>query len=298
MKPEYALPVLMRAGLGNMLMPWGRAIVWALGHNACVLAPRWFKMRVGPYRRREFDKRRYERSFTKTGYVTGVERLIVLARGTFVGEGAEPSRSGFPTVVRFEGLGSFLDPLLGHHETLDRRLRQMTRPELLPPSDDDFVGVHVRMGDYPTAWRLPIEWYVDVVRELRTQLDTSIPVRIFSDGPDDELAPLLRLPDVIRRRDRAAVTDLLELSQAACIVPSASTFSAWAGFLRQAPMLWHPGRTMRSHHDDQMRKCLEWDTRSPLPESMLIEVARRLASDPISAWTDRSAPDAPPTDPN
>jgi hypothetical protein len=295
-KRAYAHPVLMRAGLANMLMPWGRAIVWAHENDAPALAPRWFKLRLGPYRRLESDKRRYERCFTTSGYVTGLERTAALMLGTRIPEGAELPRTGSPAVVRFEGLGSYLDPLLSHHELLDHRLRQMTRPELLPPSDGDFVGVHVRLGDYPTAWRVPIEWYAEAVRELSAQLGRNVAVRVFSDGRNEELEPLLRLPDVTRAPERAAVTDMLELSQAACIVASPSTFSAWAGFLRQSPMLWPPGRSMRSHTNQNTWRSHEWDARSPLPERMLTEVARR--TEPFSVQTRRSSPGRVPADPS
>jgi hypothetical protein len=176
--------------------------------------------------------------------------------------------------VRFSGLGEYLVPLIGRHDLLDERLRGMTRPDLLPRPDHAFIGVHVRRGDYPSAWRLPIEWYRDGVMSLRAELGRPVAVRVFSDGADGELLPLLDLP-ASGRAAGAAITDLLELSQAACIVPSASTFSTWAGYLRQAPMVWLPGRSMRTHDDANLWRCVDWDGRSPLPERLLAEVDRR-----------------------
>jgi hypothetical protein len=268
----------MRAGLANMLMPWGRAVVWADGHDAPVLAPRWFKVRLGPFRRRERDTRRYDRCFTTEGHVAGWQRVRVLATATVVDESLEDQRVGSSStvVVRFSGLGDYLEPLLGQHELLDHRLRVMTRTNLLPAESEPFVGVHVRLGDYPTAWRLPVDWYEGVVSGLRAQLGWSFPVQIFSDGTEEELSPLLSLPDVVPAPGRSAVSDLLELSQAPCIIASASTFSAWAAFLRQAPTIWHPDRLMQSHDVALAWRSVEWDGRSPLPERLLSELETRL----------------------
>lgn len=279
MKRIYAYPVLMRAGLANMLMPWARAMLWGELHDAPVLAPRWFKLRLGPYRRKESDKRRYERCFTTENTVSGWQRASVLALAKIVDESdrAMPDGTRAPIAVRFSGLGEYLSPLLGHHRLLDERLRAMTRRELLPASGGEFVGVHVRLGDYPTKWRLPIDWYAKAIAAVAVGLGHDVPVRIYSDGSEEELSPLLRLPNVEWADRRPAVTDLLELSQAACIVASASTFSAWAGFLRQAPIIWYPGRTMRSHDDAHSGSCVEWDGDPPLPERLLAEMERRLS---------------------
>jgi hypothetical protein len=268
----------MRAGLANMLMPWGRAVVWADAHGASVLAPRWFKVRLGPYWRRERDKRRYDRCFTTEGHVSGWHRARALATATVIDAPPDDRALGSSSsiAVRFAGLDGYLEPMLGHHVLLEQRLRMMTRPALLPAEEEPFVGMHVRLGDYPTAWRQPVAWYEAVVSGLRARLGQVFPVRIYSDGTDEELSPLLALPAVFRTAGRSAVTDLLELSQAQCIVASASTFSAWAGFLRQAPIVWHPDRLMRSHEDVHAWRSLEWDARSPLPSRVLNELDGRL----------------------
>jgi hypothetical protein len=102
---RYGDPRLMRAGLGNMLFPWARCFLWCRDNEAAMLAPRWFKLRVGPYVRRESDKRRYDRLFRRDGYVHGVRRATILARAEVIAEGAPRlPTTGKPAVVRFEGL--------------------------------------------------------------------------------------------------------------------------------------------------------------------------------------------------
>jgi len=45
----FALPIVGRAGLGNMLFPWARAEIFAKRFNARVLRPSWNTVRPGPY---------------------------------------------------------------------------------------------------------------------------------------------------------------------------------------------------------------------------------------------------------
>jgi len=55
------------------------------------------------------------------------------------------------------------------------------------------------------------------------------------------LQDILRLPDVCRATREADIVDLLLLARSRLLIASAgSTFSYWAGFLADAPVLLHP----------------------------------------------------------
>jgi hypothetical protein len=287
--PVYAYPNLMRAGLANMLAPWVRCFLWSRDYKVEMLAPAWFKLRLGPYRRREADKRRYERLFTNSGYVAGIRRLILLTWGRRVEEAGPLPGAGFrPVVVRFSGLGEFLTPAIGRSQEVEAELRRITRPELLPPERTaSFVGVHVRLADFqPTRedllragefnMRLPLAWYAATINQLRSDIGP-FAVRVFSDGSPQELAPLLLLPDVELVRGGTAITDMLDLSAAACIIASGSTFSTWAAFLGQVPSLWFPGQFRGSIMDggDQGVEVV-WEPGLELPTTLLDEVRARL----------------------
>ena len=286
----YGVPKLMRAGLGNMLFPWARCVVWCRRTGARMLAPSWRKMRIGPYLRREPDKRSYHRLFLNGDYVTGADRAMVILtsrhrRETELADGWTPTGR---ELVRFEFLGNYLghffEPLRGSERLVHDELLRITRRELLPQQPSEpFIGVHVRLGDYP--WRLPIDWYTHAVDRLRTQLG-GLQVRVFSDGTDEELEPLLRLPDIDRVRGHSAITDMLDLAQACCLVPSGSTFSLWASYLGQVPTVWPPGRRagslrdavatwadpggLRALFDDDIEP--EWDGKKDLPRAFMAAV--------------------------
>jgi len=65
-------------------------------------------------------------------------------------------------------------------------------------------------------------------------------VTVFSDGTDEQLAPVLSLPGV--RRAAPAVVDLIRMSRARVLVTTGtSSFSAWAAYLGGMPTPWYPG---------------------------------------------------------
>jgi hypothetical protein len=285
----YGYPDLMRAGLANMLAPWMRCFLWCRDNDVQMLAPTWFKFRIGPYRRREPDKRRYHRLFTNAGYVHGFRRLALLATARRFEEGADLPTSGTrPVIVRFSGLGEFLRPAIGRSAEVAAELRRITRPEFLPPDrSEPFVAMHVRAGDFTATdevklragvfgMRLPVGWYVDIVALLR-DVFPSVSIRVFSDGSPAELSPILAVPGIELVTGRSAITDLLDLSAAACLVASGSTFSSLAAFLGQVPSIWFPGQFRGSLMDGGDRGVeATWEPGDPIPDRIIEGAIARL----------------------
>jgi hypothetical protein len=263
-----------------MLFPWARCVVWCVDTGATMLAPRWFKLRLGPYLRREPDKRRYDRLFRSNSYKRGPAKMATLLRARAIDEttapGLDPNRI---LVVRFSGLADYFAPFVGKAGLVRTELRRITRPNLVPtPAETPFMAVHVRLGDFPRSWRQPLDWYGDAVVRARTDLGRRLRVRVYSDGRADELQPLLSHPGVEYVQGRTAITDLLDLAQASAIVASSSTFSMWGAFLGEVPTIWYPGRMWQSATQDPQLQ-VEWGGDTPLPESFVSGVARRLAPD-------------------
>jgi hypothetical protein len=258
----------MKAGLGNMLIPWARCFLWCIDNNARMIAPHWTKLRIGPYLRRERDKRNYQRLFTSNQYIDGLLRLYLLATTKKCAfelyDGTVSSGRGI--TVLFSGMDSF-PSFIGRHAEIKQALTTMTKPEYLPrKADRPFIGVHVRLGDYPQAknpesapWtsRLPIDWYVAAVHEVRKTAGFGLDVILFSDGDDAELIPLLKLPAVSRSEDKESITDILALSQAAVIIGSCSSFSMWGAYLAQTFTVWHQGRCPGKIMEQQRSACYE-----------------------------------------
>jgi hypothetical protein len=151
-----------------------------------------------------------------------------------------------------------------HESVSDRHLEAVNNIE--PP----VVGVHVRCGDFRTLRpgedfakaglvRTPLAYFQDMIRAIRTTHGSEVPVTVFSDGRDDELAALLAMPNVQRAAANPAIVDLLLLSRSRLIVTSAgSTFGYWAGFLADSPLILHPDHIYaRFRPDDINRRFYE-----------------------------------------
>jgi hypothetical protein len=130
----------------------------------------------------------------------------------------------------------------------------MTKPKYRPEPDfPPHIAIHVRCGDFGQGInfqalraghrnaRLPIAWYRDMLDGIRTRIGP-VPVRIFSDGDDVELRPLLSVDGVTRMPGRHAVTDMLAMAQAKLIISSGSGFSMWGAYLGQVPRICFPGQ--------------------------------------------------------
>lgn len=264
----YVWPKLGRAGLGNCLLPWARAEIFAERTSARMLAPDWATPRIGPYFRGEAEKRRYGSFFHCSDHVRGIAKLLVrlsarrYRENTFEETRREATRS---TLVVFEGVGALFAPLRGHRLRIRERLWQMTKPALLPTqrAGRPFIAMHVRRGDLTkqglaardlpeVAQYTPISWFTDMARLIRhTDATCTFPIVVFTDGDAEEVAELLALPGAERAPRRAAITDLWALSQASLLFGSGhSTFSMWASYLGGMPTFYAPGKLSQRVLDD------------------------------------------------
>ena len=261
----YVYPAVGRSGLGNCLLPWARAIVFAHKHGLPILAPSWSRIRLGPYIRQEYDKRRYGNFFTNDSYVHGLKRASVLVRSHPISEldairgiQAVRARKGSATIVVFEGLGEYFTPLLPHYALICQKLWAITRPVFQNLSLDPtgrFFAAHVRRGDvvrpnHPESkvaqhiQCTPLVWFAKTIakiRELKQYND--IPFLIFTDGSPSQVALLLEQKNVMLAPNGVAIVDLFRLSRASLLLASGySTFSMWASFLGGMPTIYAPGK--------------------------------------------------------
>lgn len=268
----YGIADLGRFGLGHRLLAWARCVIWCRQSGAQMLAPNWFGIPVGPWIRKESDKRLYFPLFRSDAYISGLRRLFIVASASRVDavdlarNTGSASRNTRLVVFRNAVSGDadrFFPTFLGHHELLLRELTRMTRPQFIPrPSIAPHIAIHVRLGDFAKAKpeqvragshnvRLPIEWYGDTLLGVRERLGAQVPAVIYSDGSDSDLDTLLALPQVTRARAGSAITHMLSISQAALLISSGSGMSLWGSFLGQVPRLCFPGqRLLHAFVDD------------------------------------------------
>jgi len=250
-----------------MLLVWAKAVLFADINQFSVVAPNWSTPKIGPYLRREKDKRYYGHLFSNQIYVPQRDYWIANFRRKIVFH--NPDITVIDTdLLRSPGLEIylFIFDLLPHwsdyfadikqHPTLIKeKLLNSIRPSVLDamhqrPSPE--IGVHVRMGDFrvlpPGAEfakigqaRTPLSWYVEVIQSIRETVGYNVPVTLFSDGAADELEMLLKLSHVSLAPPASALSDMLTLSRSKILVAAASsTFSGWASYLGQCPTIWHP----------------------------------------------------------
>lgn len=265
----FALPIVGRAGLGNMLFPWARAEIFARRSSAAVLRPRWNTLRLGPYRRREPEKRNYIGFFDTAHHLRGMSRLVPFFFGDRFSEaegdlailltaGNGRPAGWRPRVVEFEGLGDYFAPLLTEYEFIRHQLLKITREPMRGDGDcygGRFIAMHVRRGDLtrqglsPERLKMqaaytPTPWFTAMARAVRGCSEINgMPIVLFTDGSREEVAEILNIHNVHLHRRGTAISDLWTLAQARLLFASGfSTFSMWASFLGGMPTIYAPGK--------------------------------------------------------
>ena len=184
-----------------------------------------------------------------------------------------------PVVFVFSDVRDRFASLADYQPLVAARFNAMLGPrtrERVPVVTAPRFACHVRLGDFNPASksnpltahnaRLPIEWYATQIKNV-SAIWPKVPIDLFSDGTDAELAELLRLPSVQRADYGNGVADLVAMSRARLFICSGSTFSAWAAFLGQMPTIWFPGKQQSQLGDVTLPNAIEVAENEPLPES-------------------------------
>ena len=260
---------LFGTGLGNSLFPWARSVIAANTFELPMLSPVWERVTSGgglitaikSLSQQNASRRTYRGLFRrKLSFLKRLQELLVLSRAVHLDESLLPKQiessisSPGPTVFVFEKIRDGFNPLWPHRSSLRDEFMKLIKPETLasvPPCSEAKFGCHIRLGDFqetsdPTRLgqvnaRLPLPWYAYQLQLLRSRWP-GIPVEIFSDGTDEELASLLEVPNVSRANYKNAVADLIAMTRLRLLVCSGSSFSAWAAFLGEMPTIWFPGK--------------------------------------------------------
>jgi hypothetical protein len=256
--PDYGLIRIAGAGIGNCLYVYFHAVVLAKQANGRIIAPTWSSVKIGPLLRMERSLRRYGTMFrAHPDEVHGPMKAVRLA-SLWPGHTRIQLGTGRPVSIAPAGLTivqatefSF-DGLHQHRAMIRNRLLEvLAAPPPVPPSwgAGDYAGVHIRLGDFAATqpdqiitgrvpnMRISLAWYERVIRRVRSVFP-DLPIHIFSDGREQELAELLALKGVSLRREPTDIADLLALAQARLLIGSNSTFSRWAAFLGDMPSIW------------------------------------------------------------
>jgi hypothetical protein len=274
-------------GLGNIMFPWARGIVFARKHNFQKINSSWKTFKFGTFLRGERDKRTYHNIFEEKN-VGGLQKFLCLFFIKKINESDFYKNSNCTSkhlTVTFEGMKNQMADIVDDYEIVREELLKIIRPKhlnLAKKNSTKYIAVHVRLGDFYEPenesqirngmynCRLPIEWYITIINKIRLKYGEDIPVSVFSDGKDNELISLLKLPNVTRVIDGSGISDMISLSMSGILIASNSTFSLWSSYLGRIPTIWFPG-TFRINLFKKEENIFEGeiDYDNELPEGLL-----------------------------
>ena len=255
---------LPKAGLGNQLFPLMHATVFAKINNLPLMVIGYHQFKIGPYLRKEKSKRNYKGffKFEKNIFSAFYDELKVkniLKKNEVI---YEPQLDlsvdqNIKKVFFFEKMPTYHDYFI--HLKPYRNLVIKLMSELITDENvvkvkdihNDEIGVHIRMGDFRKLnvgeefkgghVRTPESYFINIINGIRNLIGDEIKVNVFTDGYKNEFETIFNLKNIEIVEGNNDLVDMLLLSKSKIIVISTgSTFSYWAGFLSDAPMIMHP----------------------------------------------------------
>jgi hypothetical protein len=262
-------------GLGNLLFPWARSVVHQHCNGGTLLEPFWGAVKPLRLLRRDPDQRSYGSLFkTPSTSVSGVQRWKILQWTRKVTEQTPNDAQGLSDrVIFFSGMKDYFNQLRGYQSIIKSNLLQrcstLSLETIANFPTTDYIGVHVRLGDFAAAasaevgenaivlanTRTKLDWYVTQVMIAQKKLP-DVTVLLFSDGEQKELTKLLSLSNVRLARTGNALADLIGLSQSKYLIGSRSTFSLWSAYLGHQPAVF-PQRTFQLYGASPNNCCIE-----------------------------------------
>lgn len=253
---------LPKAGLGNQLLPLMRAYTFGYLNKLPVTVIDYHFIKIGPWLRREKTKRNYKGFFTyqQNVFTAKIKKWKIRdeIKNAFVEPEIKALHDPHSSSFLFSEIPHYTHRFAGLME--NRQLVIKLFYDLISTSiknevalmEGPCIGIHVRMGDYRKlktgeefgklgTVRTPEGYFINIINSIRRLHGSELPVSVFSDGTKKELKQLFELSNVHLVECNNDLIDLLLLSKSKIIVTSAgSTFSYWAGFISDAPIIMHP----------------------------------------------------------
>lgn len=255
-------------GLGNELIPWAKAFIASQELGIKFLPPalglndrRYYEY----FGTSQFDWIYYAilkqllpcYVFTEAEYKATGEKDFARAVRIYADKNNLDSKRSYALLT--EGLwGNWYSIRKAKHFVLAQLYRTRNLTDNLYQMDRQIadkklvVGIHIRMGDFlPVAdskeyqglWntRVPLQWYLNVCRQLKKALSESVTFMLLTDGSENELREFVDEFSPITNfgQPNSVVSDLLALSSADALVCSISSYSMWGAFLSDAPYFWY-----------------------------------------------------------
>jgi len=227
-------------GLGNLLFPLARAIVYSHKNNIPMINPTWINIKVGPIIRKERDKRFYFNLFEPAG-ITGFKKYFLLNTLKKVPEShISEINSDKDAIMVFSSLRNYFEDIKYDHEIVKEKILKIVKNRFLDRIDPAYncIGLHLRLGDFTASQRMNLNWCIEVIRQVRKVIGSKT-VLLFSDGKDADLDEIFRNINHIEKVFFGnAISDLIALSRCEFLIASDSTFSGWVAYLGRMPVIF------------------------------------------------------------
>jgi len=255
-----SIALLPNAGLGNILFPWAHSRIFGAINEIAACAIGWNRLRPGPLLRGERRMRYYGNSFKESKSAIALSGLLSI-KGTIV---RNPNLERLDQRLRSDHLyvwdqiphwSNYFGALKEYRDLVKELLWEALTPSLrrqVIEAPTPAVAVHIRRGDFRNlqlgeefarvgSTRTPLEYFIELIHEIRRCCGFDVPVTVFTDGYASEIADVLALPCVRLAERNRPIVDLLLMSRAQLLIVSASsTFGYWSGFLSGGPIILHP----------------------------------------------------------
>lgn len=244
------------AGLGNLLFTYAEALVLSKKYEIDLIWPTWGTM---PLTRNDFifwkgrDKRSYFNIFENNSkYIDGFEKAKILLTNKKIinPNDIQKIEAGVIVVdknpIKFTGkLYENLKPYREYiYDDLYRNLSKNNQLRIDNINFDDGFVVQIRMDDFKKVSleqlkqgkdnvRIPLEWFENIIKQIRKIANKNVKVYLMSDGSDRALKSIYELGNVERFDLDNSICNILAMSKAKLMVVSGSTYSLWSRFLGQ-----------------------------------------------------------------
>lgn len=256
-----------KTGLGNMLLVWANAAVFAHLNKLPLYTSTWWGFHWGAIFRGEQKKRFYAGYFVETSLAdllliwVGLHTKKVLRNPALFT--LDSSYRQLHELYLFDKLLThermFIN-LSKHKDFISRSLYQMLQEHhkySLNKLEAPAMSVHVRRGDFKTTNQATsMSFFVEGIRAVRAAIGTNIPVTVFSDADENELFELFKLPEIKMTTKKADILDILLMSKSRIMILSqSSSFSYWAAFLSDALVILKHDDWQERIKEDSLNYC-------------------------------------------
>lgn len=243
------------AGLGNLLFTYAEALVLSKKYEIDLIWPTWGTI---PLTRKLFYiLGRYNRTYfnifeNNSKYIDGFRKAKILLTNKKIinPKDIKKIEAGIIVIDKnpikftgklYEGLRLYREWI---YDDLYRNLSKKNQLRIDNININDGFVVQIRMDDFKKVSleqlkqgednvRIPLEWFENIIKQIRKIVNKNVKVYLMSDGSDRALQSIFKLGNVERFDLDNSICNILAMAKAKLMVVSGSTYSLWARFLGQ-----------------------------------------------------------------